>query len=79
MTPRNSTDQSNESVALKTIKAGMDTKEVIARFEAERQALALMGHPHVARAEFLLVTNLRIDLAGTQKHDLRLYLHTEFD
>ena len=36
-------------VALKVIKPGMDTKEVIARFEAERQALALMDHPNVAR------------------------------
>jgi serine/threonine protein kinase len=36
-------------VALKVIKAGMDTKEVIARFEAERQALALMDHPNIAR------------------------------
>ncbi len=35
-------------VALKVIKPGMDTKEVIARFEAERQALALMDHPHIA-------------------------------
>ena len=36
-------------VALKIIKMGMDTKRVIARFEAERQALALMNHPNVAR------------------------------
>src|SRR5262249_31663039 len=36
-------------VALKVIKAGMDTKEVIARFEAERQALALMDHPAIAK------------------------------
>lgn len=36
-------------VALKIIKSGMDTKEVIARFEAERQALALMDHPNIAR------------------------------
>jgi eukaryotic-like serine/threonine-protein kinase len=36
-------------VALKIIKLGMDTKNVIARFEAERQALALMDHPHIAR------------------------------
>src|SRR6185295_7256400 len=37
-------------VALKIIKAGMDTREVIARFEAERQAIALMEHPNIARA-----------------------------
>ncbi len=36
-------------VALKIIKLGMDTRAVIARFEAERQALALMDHPHIAR------------------------------
>jgi len=36
-------------VALKVIKPGMDTREVIARFEAERQALALMDHPNIAR------------------------------
>jgi len=36
-------------VALKIIKLGMDTKNVIARFEAERQALALMDHPNIAR------------------------------
>src|SRR6185369_12265255 len=35
-------------VALKLIKPGMDTKSVIARFEAERQALALMDHPNIA-------------------------------
>src|SRR5262245_50372957 len=37
------------TVALKIIKPGMDTREIIARFEAERQALALMDHPHIAR------------------------------
>jgi serine/threonine protein kinase len=36
-------------VALKVIKLGMDTKQVIARFEAERQALAMMDHPHIAK------------------------------
>ncbi|MBU0754565.1 MAG: serine/threonine protein kinase, partial [Planctomycetes bacterium] len=36
-------------VALKIVKLGMDTKQVIARFEAERQALALMDHPNIAR------------------------------
>src|SRR5262249_42972180 len=36
-------------VALKVIKPGMDSKQVTARFEAERQALALMDHPHIAR------------------------------
>src|SRR5262245_56689934 len=36
-------------VALKVIKPGMDSKQVLARFEAERQALALMDHPNIAR------------------------------
>jgi serine/threonine protein kinase/Flp pilus assembly protein TadD len=36
-------------VAVKLIKAGMDSKQVLARFEAERQALALMDHPNIAR------------------------------
>src|SRR5450631_4008879 len=36
-------------VALKIIKLGMDTKSVIARFDAERQALAMMDHPNIAR------------------------------
>jgi serine/threonine protein kinase/tetratricopeptide (TPR) repeat protein len=36
-------------VALKILKPGMDTKQVIARFEAERQALALMDHPNIAK------------------------------
>src|SRR5688572_11315062 len=37
------------SVALKIIKLGMDTRQVVARFEAERQALALMDHPNIAK------------------------------
>src|SRR5262249_41745726 len=36
-------------VAVKVIKPGLDTREVIARFEAERQALALMDHPNIAK------------------------------
>ena len=38
----------HRQVALKIIKPGMDTREVVARFEAERQALALMDHPNIA-------------------------------
>src|SRR5262249_28538025 len=37
------------AVAVKVIKAGMDSKAVLSRFEAERQALALMDHPNIAR------------------------------
>jgi len=39
----------HRKVALKIIKLGMDTKQVMARFDAEREALALMNHPNVAR------------------------------
>jgi serine/threonine protein kinase len=39
----------HRKVALKVIKAGMDSRQVIARFEAERQALAMMDHPNIAR------------------------------
>jgi eukaryotic-like serine/threonine-protein kinase len=39
----------HRTVALKLIKTGMDTKAVVARFESERQALALMDHPNIAR------------------------------
>lgn len=43
------TDPVTRQVALKVIKPGMDSEAVIARFEAERQALAVMNHPHVAK------------------------------
>ncbi|HEY7638888.1 MAG TPA: protein kinase [Steroidobacteraceae bacterium] len=43
------TNPIRREVAIKVIKPGMDTKAVIARFEAERQALALMDHPNVAK------------------------------
>jgi serine/threonine protein kinase/tetratricopeptide (TPR) repeat protein len=43
------TEPVRRKVALKVLKAGMDTRQVIARFEAERQALAMMDHPNIAR------------------------------
>ncbi len=43
------TEPIRRKVALKIIKPGMDTRQVIARFEAERQALAMMDHPNIAR------------------------------
>ncbi|HAB16099.1 MAG TPA: serine/threonine protein kinase, partial [Verrucomicrobiales bacterium] len=43
------TDPVRRRVALKVIKLGMDTKAVVARFEAERQALAMMDHPNIAK------------------------------
>jgi WD40 repeat protein/serine/threonine protein kinase len=44
-------------VALKVIKLGMDTKAVVARFEAERQALAMMDHPNIAKVLDAATTN----------------------
>src|ERR1039458_3441460 len=43
------TEPVRRRVAIKVIKLGMDTKQVIARFEAERQALAMMDHPNIAK------------------------------
>jgi len=43
------TEPVKRKVALKLIKQGMDTKQVVARFEAERQALAMMDHPVIAK------------------------------
>ena len=42
------TEPVRRRVALKVIKLGMDTKQVVARFQAERQALAMMDHPNIA-------------------------------
>ena len=42
------TEPVRRRVALKVIKLGMDTQQVVARFEAERQALAMMDHPNIA-------------------------------
>src|SRR5262249_28563993 len=42
------TEPVRRKVALKVIKPGMDSRQVVARFEAERQALALMDHPNIA-------------------------------
>src|SRR5688500_13113648 len=47
----------HRKVALKIVKAGMDTRQVIARFEAERQALALMDHPNIAKVHDAGVTD----------------------
>jgi hypothetical protein len=43
------TEPVHRNVALKLIKSGMDNSQVLARFEAERQALALMDHPNIAK------------------------------
>ena len=51
------TEPVRRKVALKVIKLGMDTKEVVARFEAERQALAMMSHAGVARVHDAGITD----------------------
>src|SRR6266542_1787445 len=51
-------------VALKVIKLGMDTKQVIARFEAERQALALMDHPNIAKIHDAGITEAPLPASG---------------
>ena len=51
-------------VALKVIKLGMDTKQVIARFEAERQALALMDHPNIAKIHDAGITDAPLPPSG---------------
>src|SRR5437867_9081623 len=47
-------------LALKVIKLGMDTKQVLARFDAERQALAMMDHPNIAKIFDAGVTGVRV-------------------
>ena len=49
-------------VAVKVIKPGMDTREVIARFEAERQALAMMDHPNIEKVIDAGTTDFRASL-----------------
>ena len=63
-------------VALKIIKPGMDSAQVVARFEAERQALALMDHPNIARVFDAGTTEIRPALlrhgAGPRRADHRV-------
>jgi eukaryotic-like serine/threonine-protein kinase len=61
------TEPVHRRAALKIIKAGMDTKQVVARFESERQALALMDHPAIAKV---------LDAGAT--HDGRPYFVMEY-
>src|SRR5262245_60054246 len=56
-------------VALKVIKLGMDTKAVIARFEAERQALALMDHPNIAKIFDAGVTGQTPEVGGQRSEE----------
>src|SRR5438552_13056574 len=61
------TEPVRRRVALKVIKLGMDTRSVIARFEAERQALAMMDHPSIARALDVGATDTGRPLAVPQR------------
>jgi serine/threonine protein kinase/WD40 repeat protein len=63
------TEPVHRKVALKIVKAGMDTREVIARFEAERQALALMEHPNIARLLEAGVTGDSVPQPATLGHE----------
>ncbi len=61
------TEPVRRRVALKVIKLGMDTKQVVARFEAERQALAMMDHPNIAKvldAGTIPHARIRVNLTG---------------
>lgn len=59
-------------VALKIIKLGMDTRQVVARFEAERQALALMDHPNIAKVLDGGATESPVsDVEGRARHSVR--------
>src|SRR6266446_1384726 len=59
-------------VALKVIKLGMDTKQVIARFDAERQALAMMDHPNIAKIFDAGVTDAPLpEPEGKARHSIR--------
>ena len=57
-------------VALKVIKLGMDTKQVVARFEAERQALAMMDHPNIAKVLDAGTTGQRSEV-GDQRSEAK--------
>jgi len=63
-------------VALKIVKPGMDTGRIIARFEAERQALALMDHPNIARVLDAGTTGIT-DEGGTRKDEQELAIRSD--
>ena len=70
-------------VALKIIKPGMDTEQVVARFEAERQALAIMDHPNIAKVLDAGATDTRPALlrdgAGQGRPDHRVLRRSASD
>src|SRR5262249_17469175 len=67
------TEPVRRKVALKILKPGMDTRQVVARFEAERQALAIMDHPHNSRGFYRGATstgrpNLVLEFGKRRSH-----------
>ncbi len=60
----------HRTVALKIIKPGMDTRRVIARFEAERQALAMMDHPNIAKVLDAGTTNVDRSIREREEKEL---------
>src|SRR5262245_52663212 len=60
------TEPVRRKVALKILKPGMDTRQVVARFEAERQALALMDHPNIAKVFDAGHTGVRSQESGVR-------------
>jgi len=60
------TEPVRRKVALKILKPGMDTRQVVARFEAERQALAIMDHPNIAKVFDGGMTGVRSQETGVR-------------
>jgi serine/threonine protein kinase len=60
------TEPVRRNVALKVLKPGMDTRQVVARFEAERQALAMMDHPNIAKVFDGGTTGMRSQGSGVR-------------
>ena len=58
------TEPVRRRVALKVIKLGMDTEQAVARFEAERQALAMMDHPNIAKVLDARTTGQMSEIGG---------------
>jgi hypothetical protein len=69
------TEPVRRRVALKVIKLDMDTKQVVARFEAERQALAMMEQPNIAKVLDAGTTDLPSSSSGPLEHPIYQYRH----
>ena len=69
------TEPARRRVALKVIKLGMDSKQVVARFEAERQALAMMDHPNIAKVLDAGMTEGRLPSRPEDDKDVAAPIH----